>query len=183
MTLPATRGPVGGDIPRWKMLLASAVLAAIALGAVAGAVWGRHEEATRDTARGGDAGTTAAHPPTERERAALVAAASAALDAWEAFGATADLERAREAFVAGGPQYRQFEQEARSGRAGVARVPTFVLRAVTDVRLADGRGEVSARIALSGEPRDIRHWRFVLRRVSGSWRVWTVVDQVVVGQP
>ena len=181
------------ELPRWKVVVAAGALALVAGVTVGVSVWRSQDPPTGAAATGGNsAGVSTATPsPGEdtpdtgpsaaEERAALVAGIRAALDGWEAFARSADMTYVKEAFVAGGPQYRQFRREARRGHAGpmVQRVPEMSLRSVLTVDGDGARRNVLTRIALTdadGEP-DLREWVFVLERASGAWRVWTVVDR------
>jgi hypothetical protein len=183
------------EIPRWKVVVAAGALAVVAVATVVIVLWrGPGPEDPGDAGASRDAGgvSTAAPSPRDdawdaagpspaQERAELVAGVRSALDAWEAFARSAQTDLVADAFVVGGPQYRQFRREARQGRAGpaVQRVPDMALRSVLAVDGTGRRRNVLARVALtgpSGRP-ELREWLFVLERDSGSWRVWTVVDR------
>jgi hypothetical protein len=162
-------------IPQWKIAVAAAVVAVVAaavaiIALVRGVVPGRDAEPDLPSQ---------SPAPATTEPDAVIASVQRALDAWEAFARTAELDGVEQAFVVDGPQYRQFERESRNGKAGVDQVPTFSLQSVDAVERAGRQRKVLARVALTGEEPepDVREWEFVLERVAGSWRVWTVVDQ------
>jgi hypothetical protein len=194
MSQPATPHE---EIPRWKVLVAVGALAVVGVVTVATVVWrgpDRTPAAGASATGGGNPTDVSAATPSPggdapdpgpsaaEERAALVAGIRAALDAWEAFARSAEMDYVEEAFVTGGPQYRQFRREARRGHAGpaVQRVPDMSLRSVLTVDGDGQRRSVLARVALTGadgQP-DVREWVFVLHRApGGAWRVWTVVDR------
>jgi hypothetical protein len=167
-------------IPRWKIAVAAGVVAAVAA-AVAVVALVRGQFPVRDTELPPpEPAPSALSPaPADAEHDAVISGVRNALDAWEAFARTADLGGAKEAFVVDGPQYRQFEREARNGRAGVDPVPTFSLQSVGAVEPAGRRREVAAQVALTDGDgsEDVREWVFVLEPVAGAWRVWTVIDR------
>jgi hypothetical protein len=173
-------------IPQWKIAVAAGVVAVVAatvaiVALVRGLVPGNDAEPARPEqtlASPAPAPVTTEEGEREGERP-VVASIRTALDVWETFARSADLNGVDEAFVVDGPQYRQFEREVRNGKAGVERVPRFSLRSVGAVERSGRRRKVATQIALAGEDGapDVREWTFVLERVAGSWRVWTVIDQ------
>ena len=163
-------------IPQWKIAVAAGVVAVVAAAVAIIALM-------RGVVPGGDAEPANPAPaspsPAPAEESEVVASIRTALDAWEAFARSADLDGVDKAFVVDGPQYRQFKREARNGQAGVERVPGFALQSIDAIEPAGQRRRVTTHVALRGEdgPPDVREWVFVLQRVAGSWRVWTVIDR------
>jgi hypothetical protein len=182
------RGDHHDHIPQWKIAVAAGVVAVVAatvavVALVRGLVPGGDAEPARpELALSSPSPAPVTPEAGEREGEAerpVVASIRTALHAWEDFARSADLDGVDKAFVVDGPQYRQFEREVRNGKAGVERVPTFSLRSVGAVERAGRQRKVVAQIALAAEDGapDVREWTFVLQRVAGSWRVWTVIDQ------
>jgi hypothetical protein len=190
--------PAGEDprdhIPQWKIAVAAGVVAVVAatvavVALVRGLVPGDDAEpAPPASALSSPSPAPVTPEPSDgegeregenRRERPVVASIRTALDAWEAFARSADLNGVDKAFVVDGPQYRQFEREVRDGKAGVERVPRFSLQSVGAVEQAGRQRKVAAQVALASEngAPDVREWIFVLRRVAGSWRVWTVIDK------
>jgi hypothetical protein len=197
-----TRSPgsdVGEELPRWKVIVAAGVLASVAVVTITVVMWrelnpapspGSEGAATErrpaaatpsPDAQASESALSDRAPSPAAERDAMIAGVRAALDAWETFARSGDTADVADAFVVGGPQYRQFRREARRGRAGVAAglVPDMSLRFVSAVDETGRRRDVAARVVLTGADGEqtVRAWVFVLERVSGSWRVWTIIDQ------
>ena len=184
----AARGNDHDHIPQWKIAVAAGVVAVVAatvaiVALVRGLVPGDDAEPARPELALSSPSPAPVTPEAgtregEGERP-VVASIRTALRTWEAFARSADLNGVDKAFVVDGPQYRQFEREARNGKAGVERVPEFSLRSVGAVERAGRQRKVVAQVALeggNGAP-DVHEWTFVLQRVAGSWRVWTVIDR------
>jgi hypothetical protein len=209
MTRPRARTS-DEELPRWKFLVAAGVLGGVAVIMLVVLLWRwlgpsvPEDRAAGETPVAASVGPSAradavapmaspaAPSPTgraaapggervRREREVLIARVRDALDAWEAFARSGDLDDVTDAFVVGGPQYRQFRREAGQGRAGpaVGHVPEMSVRSVVRVDRDGRRRSVVARMALIGADgvADRRRWMFVLEQLEGTWRVWTVIDR------
>lgn len=173
-----TWGETEEGIPRWKWVVSLGAVTVVAL--VAGIValsrlWPPVGDVPPYDAGAASPRVVAAAGGGRSETATV----HAALEAWEAFARSADLDDVRDTFVAEGPQFRQFRREVRTGQAGVDRVPDMSVQSVAAVEARGKRREVVARVAVTGTDgrRQVRDWVFVLERSGGKWRVWTVVER------
>lgn len=108
-----------------------------------------------------------------------VAAAEQALAAWGSFAVDGDLSHLDGTFHADGPQYRQLAQEAQAIAAdassnAVAYTVTVDRVETEHVSAADARLRASVAWTRPGEARQAFVWHIDMRRLDGSWLLWTV---------
>jgi len=104
---------------------------------------------------------------------------AAAMAAWGRFAVSGDLEEVGGWFAEGGPQYRQFEEEAEELISDPIGAPPYSV-VVEDLLVERSEGEARVRgrfvFVRTGEASLSYTWVVILTRQSGRWVVWTVID-------
>lgn len=104
-----------------------------------------------------------------------VEAARAALAAWGDFAGSGDLSLVRSTFAADGPQLRQLEREAERMERSSGDGYRVLL---TEATVEDGEGAATVvgtvTWSRSDEADRVYRWAIELRRIDGTWRLFTV---------
>lgn len=103
----------------------------------------------------------------------------AAMAAWGRFAVSGDLQELGGWFAVDGPQYRQFEGEAKQLASDPIGPPAYSV-VVEDLRVERSEGEARAGgrfvFVRTGEASRSYSWVVVLTRGGGRWVVWTVLE-------
>lgn len=82
-------------------------------------------------------------------------------------------------FIAGGPQFEQFQEEAVDLAEDPPGDPPYTVTVgEPEAEVTDGEARVRARVVFvrTGEPSQSFDWVVVLHRVGEGWRIWTVEE-------
>lgn len=160
----------GDGLPPWfkaAVILLVGTLAAIAVGAF---LLGRNRAAEEDPTGTPSEETTSAI--SSAENSPTVAMTLAAVQAWEDFARTADLEAVAETYDVAGPQYALFATAAAGQQTAEA---DFTARNLTEA--TDGDLTVVSMDLLIDGPAGEEIFPYDMIYRTGQTRVWTVVDR------